>query len=162
MERLKLYLETSIFGFAVDDDVPESFRVTREFLEEEVRRGKHEAYISEIVLIELSRAREPKLSRIQEVLRAIPLSELVFDERAKMLSDKYLREGIIPRKYQEDAFHIAAASVHGLDAVISWNFRHIVRLKTKREVAGINLFLGYREIELYSPWEVVDTKEKPR
>lgn len=161
MARLRLYLETSVLSFAVADDVPEGRRVTLELLEE-VRRGKHEAYLSEIVLVELNRAREPKLSQLRTVLRGIPFGELAFDERARALAERYVQEGIIPRKYQEDAFHIAVASVHGLDAVISWNFKHIVKLKTKREVTGINLLLGYREIELYSPWEVVETEEKPR
>lgn len=161
MARLRLYLETSVFSFAVADDVPEGRRVTRELLEE-IRRGKHEAYLSNIVLFELNRAREPKRSQLHSVLESVPLGTLVFDDRARQLADRYLQEGIIPRKYQEDAFHIAIASVHGLDAVISWNFKHIVKLKTKREVTGINLLSGYREIELYSPWEVADTEEKPR
>lgn len=56
---------------------------------------------------------------------------------------------------KDDALHIACASVNDLDAIISWNFEHIVKLKTKREVVGINVLLGYKEIGIYSPWEVV-------
>ena len=43
-----------------------------------------------------------------------------------------------------------------MDVIVSWNFEHMVKLKTKREVVGINLFMGYKEIDIYSPWEVVE------
>ncbi len=71
------------------------------------------------------------------------------------LASKYIKEGIIPKKYIDDAFHIAIASVNNLDAIVSWNFKHIVKLKTRREVKAVNLLLGYKEIEIVSPQEVI-------
>jgi len=59
-------------------------------------------------------------------------------------------------KYEDDALHIAIASVNNLDVIVSWNYKHIVKLKTKREVTGINALLGYKEIEIYSPLEVIE------
>jgi hypothetical protein len=43
-----------------------------------------------------------------------------------------------------------------MDAIISWNFRHIVKLKTKVEVNGVNKLLGYKEVEICSPEEVIE------
>ena len=43
-----------------------------------------------------------------------------------------------------------------MDAIISWNFSHIVKLKTKREVVGVNILMGYKEIDIYSPREVIE------
>lgn len=63
---------------------------------------------------------------------------------------------MIPAKYEDDAFHIAIATVNNMDAIISWNFKHIVKLKTKKEVAGLNLLMGYKEIDIYSPLEVAN------
>jgi len=51
--------------------------------------------------------------------------------------------------------HIAIASVYGLDAIISWNFKHMVKLRTRREVKAVNLLLGYKEVEIISPQEVI-------
>ncbi len=51
-----------------------------------------------------------------------------------------MEEGVFPAKYENDAVHIAAASVNNLDLIISWNFEHIVKFKTKKEVTGINYF----------------------
>ena len=51
--------------------------------------------------------------------------------------------------------HIAVASFYDMDAIVSWNFKHIVKLKTKRETKGVNLLMGYKEIEIISPQEVI-------
>ena len=71
------------------------------------------------------------------------------------LASEYIKKGIIPLRYEDDAFHIAVASVNNIDAIISWNFKHIVKLKTKKEVLGVNALMGYKEIEIYSPLEVI-------
>jgi len=59
------------------------------------------------------------------------------------------------KKYRDDALHIAVAVVNDLDVVVSWNFKHIVKLKTRMEANGINKMLGYKEIEICSPEEVI-------
>jgi hypothetical protein len=67
------------------------------------------------------------------------------------LAEKYVEEGLIPQKYKDDAFHLAAASVYNCDIVLSWNFTHIVKAKTIFGVNGVNNMLGYRHIEIISP-----------
>jgi len=98
----------------------------------------------------------PKRKQLVALISKCDLQELALDELAKELAGKYIQEGIIPQKYQADAFHIAIASVNDMDVIINWNFEHMVKLKTKRKVVGINVFMGYREIDIYSPWEVVE------
>lgn len=153
MRKLTLYLETSIFNFAFADDAPRERDITLKLFN---KIDQYEAYISEVVIGEVNRAPQNKKRQLLDLMGKYDLEELPFDESAKILADRYIREGVIPQKYQEDAFHIAIASVNNLDALISWNFAHIVRLKTKREVVGINALMGYKEIEIYSPWEVVE------
>ena len=51
----------------------------------------------------------------------------------------------------EDAIHIAVATVSGIDVLVSWNFKHIVNLKTKREVNAVNLLNGYGQLEIVEP-----------
>ncbi|MFQ5835442.1 MAG: hypothetical protein ACE5HR_05940 [bacterium] len=72
------------------------------------------------------------------------------------LANKYIVEGVIPVKYGNDATHIAVASVNDLDVVVSWNFEHIVKHKTRIEVIGINTFMGYKAIDLCTPREVIE------
>jgi len=67
----------------------------------------------------------------------------------------YLQEGVVPAKFRDDARHIAVAVVNELDAVISWNYRHMVNIVTKRRVNAVNLKTGYKQIEILSPEEVL-------
>lgn len=58
-------------------------------------------------------------------------------------------------KYRDDALHLAIASVENMDILVSWNFDHIVRLKTKHGVTGINTLLGHKVIDIISPSELL-------
>ena len=154
MRKLKLYLETSVFNFVFAEDSPDERDVTLKFFD---CLNQYEPYISEVVIAEINRTpKEEKKQQLFNLISKYNLEQLPFDEPSKVLANRYIQEGIIPQSYQEDAFHIAIASVNNLDALISWNFAHIVKLKTKREVVGINAIMGYKEIEIYSPWEVVE------
>lgn len=98
--------------------------------------------------------KRPSGARLNCRINDLQPVELEFDEECRELAMEYIRRGIIPKKYEDDAYHIAVATVGNLDAIISWNFEHIVKLKTKREITGTNLLLGYKELEIYSPLEV--------
>lgn len=155
MKTLKLYFDTSVFNFVLSDDVPKEKEVT-ERLFDEVRNGKYDIYISEIVIREVNRASKEKAKNLTELINEIVIEELPIEQEVQELAKRYIAEGIIPQKYEDDALHIAVASINNLDAIISWNFAHIVKLKTKKEVVGINAISGYKEIDIYSPWEVIE------
>jgi hypothetical protein len=92
---------------------------------------------------------------MEEVRKGRYEIELDFTLECYELASEYIKKGIIPLRYEDDAFHIAVVSVNNVDAIISWNFKHIVKLKTKKEVLGVNTLMGYKEIEIYSPLEVI-------
>jgi hypothetical protein len=70
------------------------------------------------------------------------------------LADNYVVQGIIPLKYRTDGVHIAVAAVNDLDIIISMNFQHIVKRKTKIGTGNINTLNGYRAVEICTPMEV--------
>ncbi|MFQ5715296.1 MAG: type II toxin-antitoxin system VapC family toxin [Candidatus Scalinduaceae bacterium] len=154
-KKLKLYFDTSIFNFALADDVPKEKEVTQKLFDE-VRKGRYEAYVSEVVIREVNRASEEKAKSLIDLINEIVSEELYVNDEVQELAKRYVTGGIIPERYEDDALHIAAASVNNLDAIISWNFAHIVKLKTKKEVVGVNAISGFKEIEIYSPWEVIE------
>ena len=63
--------------------------------------------------------------------------------------------GIVPASARVDAFHIAVASVEEVDIPVSLNMRHIVRVKTRRGINGVNQLEGYRDLEIATPEEVL-------
>jgi hypothetical protein len=78
------------------------------------------------------------------------------DDEAVRLANIYIREGVIPAKKLLDSSHIASATIGHLDCVLSFNFQHINRVRTKERTAVINKREGYREILICEPKEVLD------
>jgi predicted nucleic acid-binding protein len=155
MKIFKLYFDTSIFNFAFAEDIPREKEVTLRLFEE-LKKGRYEVFVSEVVIREINRAPQEKAIKLRDLIKKINPIELILDDNSQALAKEYIRQGVIPPRYEDDALHIAVASVNNLDVIVSWNFTHIVKLKTKREVVGINTLMGYKPIEISSPWEVVE------
>jgi len=147
-KRLKIYFDTSIPNAYFDDR--NSFRkeITKEFWK---KLNDYEIFVSDLVIKEIEDTRDELrksnlLSLIGE-FNVLSSSE----EEIRSLAEEYVIRGVIPIKKIEDAIHIAIASFYYLDALVSWNFEHIVKLKTKREINVINVLLGYNTLEIIEP-----------
>ena len=75
---------------------------------------------------------------------------------ATVLAEAYLAARVVPAGSRVDALHVALASVARADAVVSWNFKHLVQLQRIRGFHAVNVLRGYPLIEIRSPLEVVD------
>ena len=150
----KIYLETSIFNFLFADDAPDKKQDALKLFEE-IRQGKYQPYTSDFVVSELQDAQEPKRSAMIDLITKYDMIVIPADEETKRLAELYVAEGIIPEKYSADAFHIASTTVSDLDFIVSYNFKHIVKLKTITLTEAVNLREGYKRIGIYSPTEVV-------
>jgi hypothetical protein len=71
------------------------------------------------------------------------------------IAESYIEHEVIPIKHRMDALHIAIATVYGLDKIISLNFHHIVRDKTRAFTQYINIVYGYNSIDIKSPMDVI-------
>ncbi|MEW6200385.1 MAG: PIN domain nuclease, partial [bacterium] len=56
----------------------------------------------------------------------------------------------------DDIYHLAYATVNGLDILLSWNLRHLVKRRTQLIVELTNKALGYRELEIWTPEELME------
>jgi predicted nucleic acid-binding protein len=123
--------------------------------------GLYDILISDILLTEIYRSEVPSSQQLEDKLAEIILEIVSVNEDIYSLAQKYIDEGIIPQKYQDDALHIALATYSEADALISWNFKHMVNLKTIRGVNGINRMLGFKELEILTPqsWIQEDNNE---
>jgi len=126
---------------------------------EAIGSGKYEGYTSRYVTYELQMSAEPKRSSMLELIEKYGINVLEIDEESDRLSSIYIREGIIPAKYGLDSAHIASATVNNLDCVLSFNFQHINKLKTKEMTALVNLREGYKSVIICTPMEVLDNDE---
>ena len=158
MDKPKIYLETTIFNFPFADDSPQ-YQADTKRLFVEIKAGKFRPFTSEYVTRELEAATDPMREDRLRLIKEYDVEVLPASDETKNLAMAYIKAGVIPQAYGTDGFHIAAATVNGLDFIVSLNFRHIVKRKTIEEAELINFREGYKKIGIYSPAEVIDNDE---
>jgi predicted nucleic acid-binding protein len=155
---MKLYLDTSVIGALLDAEMPQRIDATQVMLNSIVE-GKHVGVISNVVLEEIERGPE----KIREILTAkiskIPFEIISENTSSADLLSIYEKEGFVRKGARLDLRHLAVATVNGVDAVVSWNFRDMVNIRTRRSVHSINLLFGYPLIEIVSPEEVIEYEQ---
>ena len=157
IEKLRLYLESTTFNYYFDADRDGHAETVRLF--KDIGEGKYEGYTSGYAITELEDAQEPKRSYMMGLIDKYNIVVLNANYETYRLADRYISEGMLSENHRFDSSHIAVASVYGLDCVVSFNFRHINRIKTKRMTAQINQEEGYEEVIICTPMEVVDYEE---
>jgi len=154
---MRLYLETTMFNYFFDTEREGHEDTVRLF--EAIGTGEHEGYTSEYVQIELRDASEPKQGRMLALIAQYGIQVLETSKEADYLADVYVRHGVIPERYRFDSTHIACASVYGLDYVLSYNFRHINRAKTKLLTERINRNEGYGSVIICTAKEALEDEQ---
>jgi len=149
-----------MFNFYFADDSPEKRQDTLKLFKE-IKDGKYEPYTSFVVLDEINKTTDnQKRERMLGLIKEYDVGVMEDDSEADTLADIYVREGIIPIKYRDDALHIAVATIAEMHVILSWNFQHIVKRKTRNMVNAVNLREGFRTIEICSPKEVIEDESE--
>ena len=151
MVKAKVYLDTTVPSAYFDEQAPDRQRLTREFWSE--RLQVFSPVVSVITLREIRDTPDPsKRARMEELLTGLQV--LSFDDEAYTLAQEYVGRGLFPARYASDANHVAVAVVNAVEYFVSWNFRHLVNVATRREVNLVNALRSYRNIEIVAPPEL--------
>jgi predicted nucleic acid-binding protein len=154
MRKIRVYVDTSVFGGTEDEE----FAVASRRFFERVHRGEFTVLVSQITVDELTGAP----AAIQNVLKELSGDSLVLvpaGREAMALAQAYLDANILSSSSLADALHVATATVAGADVILSWNFRHIVNFDRIHKYNGVNALKGYPPIEIHSPREMSDVDE---
>jgi hypothetical protein len=155
---MRLYLESTIFNYYFDKEREGHVDTVRLF--EEIRVGKHEAFTSDYTILELEDAPEPKRSMMLDLIDEFNIAELGITDEINRIADLYITRKIIPGRFRLDGAHIAAASINEMDCILSYNFQHINRLKTKVLTEQVNREEGYKGIVICTAKEVLDDEQQ--
>ena len=149
-----VYVDTSVFGGVFDEEFAGP---SRAFFDE-VRSGRFDAHVSTVVLDELRGAPE-EVRRLyaqhEPQLKVVELSEA-----ALRLVREYLATGIVGEKWRPDAQHVAVAAASGCQAIVSWNFRHIVHFEKIPLYNGVNMTQGFGSLAIHTPLEMVHYEDE--
>ena len=100
--------------------------------------------------------------QVKNLLGTIPsflIKRVSLTEEAVKLADTYISEGVVGKTSRDDCFHIALATINKADILVSWNFKHIVNIFRIRGYNAVNLKLGYSQIDIRSPKEIITNEE---
>jgi hypothetical protein len=149
MKILRVYVDTSVLGGCFDPE----FEVWSKGLLEDFRLRRFRPVLSEVTAAEVMPAPEPVRDVYAELLD-LGAEVLPVTAEALNLRKEYLERGVLGSRFENDMLHIALATIGEVDVLVSWNFRHIVRLDKIRLFSTINIELGYKVLTIYSPREV--------
>jgi len=157
MQKLKVYLDTSVVSYLSQEDVPEKMADTKK-LWDMFKQGKYDVFLSTVTLKEISDCPEPKRGILLEQLSQIKYTPVQIDDSMEEVANQIIDMRILTPKSYDDCQHIAAAVMSGCDCIISWNFKHIVNIKTIRGVRAITNLRGYKPIEIINPSVLLESE----
>lgn len=150
MKRIdRVYVDTSVFGGVFDDEFATPSRAFFDM----VRSGGVQLVVSALVEDEVARAPSEVSELLDEMLS---LADVVRPtDEAVSLMQAYIAADVLSGRWQDDALHVALATVSGCKLIVSWNFKHIVNYRRIPKYNAVNALNGYAAIAIHSPSEVV-------
>src|SRR6476660_8105902 len=115
------YLETSVIGAYLDNGEPFRRDLTIRWWEHEL--SEYRAVISPLVVK--------------------GLEQVELADEAAILAEGYVSRGIFHRKFIADALHVAVASVHKIDYLVTWNFGHLANVRRQARIRLFNTAAGF-------------------
>jgi predicted nucleic acid-binding protein len=151
-----VYIETSIIGYLTARSsnnliLMANVEATREWWQN--CRPQFMLYISQVVLDEVALGDIEVATQRLKILGDFPLLEI--DRSVQNLAAQFLSKSNLPPKASDDALHIAAATVYGLDYLLTWNCKHIANAQIQKKLGQISLNAGYELPTICTPYELM-------
>jgi len=153
-----IYLETTVVSYYTskpsrDIIVLAHQEITREWWDKALKR--YDAFISEIV-VEEARAGDPDAAKKRlAILKRF--THLDLNPTVEKMAQVYIEKLKIPPKALRDAVHLAVASVHSVDYLVTWNCSHIANGEVIKKLMQINISHGIKTPIICTPEELMPT-----
>ncbi|MFW6162250.1 MAG: type II toxin-antitoxin system VapC family toxin [Planctomycetota bacterium] len=156
MARQSVYVETTIVSYLTgrpsrDLVVAGKQQVTADWWETE--RHGYDLFVSEFVAKEAAEDDPEAAERRSQCLAGIAFVEANPD--VATLAEALLIEGVLPEKAATDAVHIALATVHGIDFLLTWNCKHLANARIRDAVNRVLVERGYEPPIICTPDELM-------
>ncbi|MEW6756493.1 MAG: type II toxin-antitoxin system VapC family toxin [Candidatus Latescibacterota bacterium] len=155
-----MYIETSIVSYLTarptNDLLAAAWqKATADWWD--TQRGRFELYTSDVTMEEAGRGDSMAAARRLRALSDIPVLKLT-DAVASLA--RALREGnALPSRALDDALHVAVCAVHGVEYLLTWNFRHLDNAETRPIIRRLCAASGYPAPEICTPHELMGVAE---
>lgn len=156
MTKLRLYLDSSILGWSLNRSSPGRLAEANLLLQQ-IASGSFIGAYSWVSVQEIEAAPAHIAKKLWQKIKQAKLKPVTMrlKNQADELAQKYCDKKIVPLDFKTDALHIAIATLWKADALVSYNFEHIVSLEVMVAVNKINKELNLKELFLCQPQEVI-------
>lgn len=148
--KQRIYIDTSIVGGYFDEE----FENATKALFKRLDKKEIVFVVSDLLDLELIDAPE-RVRLLLQKYTPDDFERVLLTDEALKLAENYIAEKVVGKTSIEDCRHIALASIHKVDVLASWNFKHIVNLDRIRGYNSVNLKLGYALLEIRSPKDLI-------
>lgn len=149
MDKLKVYVETTIFSYYFDTRPTVAIHAerTRKWWDDE--RHLYECFASEVVVEELSDGVYPWQADALQLASTLEWVDML--PEVQEIAKQYWAHRLMPRFPIRDAVHVAAATYHGIDYLLTWNCSHLANANKTRQLEIINRRLGFASPQIITP-----------
>ncbi len=145
MKKLRLYLDTSIVSAYFDKRKPTRQLMTQKWFQNDLKDFL--AFISTLVIEEINaHPDEEAKNKMLSLINSHSIQVLEINNDILKIAAAY-RKNVIPDE-TNDSIHLAVPAYYKLDAVVSWNFKHIVNLRTIKAIHDVNRSEGLPPVEI--------------
>ena len=148
--KLRLYLDTSVFGGFFDDEFSEHTIP----LFERISKGEFILIYSTITQEELENA-PTQVKTLVTNLKTEFTEYVELHEEAVELATSYIQENVVGKTSFADCLHIALATLNNADYLVSWNFKDIVNSRRIIGYNSVNFDLQYPSVKILSPQSIL-------
>ena len=149
--KTRIYIDTSVVGGYFDEEFQEDTKRFYKWFEE----NDIVFVISDLLDIELINAPEKVRNSLGKYDNS-KFERIKLSQESIVLANEYIKHKVVGISSLEDCRHIAMATVHKVDYVVSWNFKHIVNIDRIIGYNSVNLILGYEPVEIYTPFQLLN------
>jgi len=150
VKKLKIYLDTSVISHFDQTNHPEWTADTFRLLDK-IEKGEFHVLTSTTALAELEKCPDEKYKKLMSFVNRMNLEILKLNDDVTAVANKFIDMGILKNDSVEDCRHLAFALLHDCDYLVSWNFKHIVNVKTQRGVRIIAALEDKSEVKICAP-----------
>jgi predicted nucleic acid-binding protein len=157
MARSRVYVETSVVSYLTsrlsrDLVIAAHQEITREWWDS---KDLHSEVFASALVLEEARRGDPEVAAAR-VAKLAPLSFVPVTPDARRLAARLLADRLVPQGSEADALHIALATVHEMQFLVTWNFRHIANPHMRLAIESASRDLGFRPTVLCSPMDLFE------
>lgn len=117
-------------------------------------RAAFELFASPLVVEESGRGDPAARTRRQRLLRNLSL--LAVTDEARGVARELLKQSALPERAEADALHMAIATVHGIEYLVTWNCRHIANARMRLQIEDVIRDAGYEPPVFCTPEELLE------